>query len=118
MKDFVNIWNSLDGDYDAIYILGHGQAGKFNAREGSLQSSGSAYSYSALDKVNVTEIYLYICNGDTPGEGGTSTAHNFANLTGAKVHAVRNGKLSFTWYNCFPYMPFEYYGEWTTSLPE
>lgn len=115
MDQFVEIWNSLGGDYDVIYILGHGQAGKFNARGGSLQASGSGYSYSRLREVSVDEMYLYICNGDTWNQGCTSTAYNFANLTGAKVHAVRNGKLNFTWYHCFPYMPLKHYGEWTTT---
>ena len=115
MDEFVEIWNGLSGSYDAIYILGHGEAGKFNARGGSLQDSGSQYSYSCLNKVNVAEMTLYMCNGDTWTQGHASTAYNFANLTGAKVHAVRNGKLNFTWYNCFPYMSPKYYGKWTTT---
>ena len=117
MDDFVNIWNSLDGSYDDIYILGHGQPGKFNAIGGSLRDSGSEYSYSNLNSVNVKDIYLYICNGDTWPEEGTSTAYSFANLTGASVHAVRDGKLSFTWYGCYPYMPREYRGVWTITSP-
>ncbi len=115
MDEFVAIWNSLDGSYDAIYILGHGQAGKFNARGGSLRSSGSEYSYSDLLSVDVDDIYLYICNGDTWTKGLNSTAYNFASLTGAKVHAVRNGKLNFSWYACLPRMSLKHYGKWTIT---
>ena len=117
MDEFVEIWNSLDGSYDTIYILGHGQSGRFNARGGSLRSSDSDYSYSDLASVDVAVIYLYICHGDTWADGYTSTAYNFANLTGAKVHAVQNGKLSFTWNNCLPYIHPRYIltGHWTTT---
>ena len=119
MDEFINVWNSLDESYDAIYILGHGQPGKFNAIGGSLRSCGSDYSYSDLANVDVAVIYLYMCNGATLTDGYTSTADNFANLTGANVHAVSNGKLNFTWYNCFPYISPRYWltGQWTaTSL--
>ena len=115
MDEFVEVWNSLGGSYDAIYILGHGQPGKFNARGGTLQDSGTQYSYSCLNKVDVAEMHLYICNGDTWPQGHASTVYNFAKLTGAKVHAVKNGKLNFTWYRCFPWRSPWCFGEWTTT---
>ena len=117
MDEFVEIWNSLDGSYDTIYILGHGQAGSFNARGGELSKIGTKYNYADLKAVDVDVIVLYICNGDTWLDGMNSTAYNFASLTGASVHAVKGGKLSFTWYHCLPYMPPNCRGKWTiTSL--
>ena len=120
MDEFIESWNSLDGTYVSVFIIGHGQAGKFNAIGGSLSAEGQEYNYSMLNSVRTGWIELYICNGATSGAGqySISTAQSFANLTGAIVHAVKDGKLNFTWFGCYPKHDIQYEGEWSYSYPE
>lgn len=103
MGGFVNGWNSLDTRYDRIYIIAHGWVGGLSCNRESIGVTGEEYSFSQLQYVNVREIHLYVCNGATMDINGNSTAKSFAQITGAKVKAIANGKLSFSWYACYPY---------------
>ena len=103
IDDFVNCWNALDGTYDTIYIVGHGIKGELRFKGGnSIAAKDGTYSFSNLDAVNVSTIQLYCCNGATTDAYGGSTAEYLSALTGATVHAVKDGKLNFSWDDCYP----------------
>ena len=117
MDDFVACWNSLDAKYEDIYIVGHGEIGSFNAIGGKLTKNGEEYNYSMLNRVSVSTIHLYICNGATLDAYGKSTAIYFSELTYANVVAIKNGKMNFTWWGCYPYPDPDYDGTWTMISP-
>ena len=116
VDDFVEYWNSLDGTYDTIYILGHGIEGelRFKGCE-AIAVEGGEYSYDDLKAVSVKTIHLYCCNGATVDSHEGSIALYFYTLTGATVKAIKDGKLNFTWYGCHP-EPAEG-GYWYTYVP-
>ena len=101
--DFISCWNNLDDSYDVIYIVGHGQAGelRFDGNV-AIAEEGGEYAYSCLDPVNVNEIQLWVCNGATLKDGAKSIADHLGQITGATVYAVKDGKLGFSWYGCYP----------------
>lgn len=102
MDCFVDSWNSLDGEYDCIYILSHGYPGGLSCAGNSISNSGKeAYNFWDLNPVASTTLYLYSCNGATIGEGG-SVASCFAQLTGGSVLAVANGSLGYIYGTHFP----------------
>ena len=103
VDDFVDIWNGLNGSYDTVYVVGHGYEGELRFKGGrSIAAQNGDYSFSDLDRVSVDSINLYACHGATIyGENGSIAMH-LSSITGASVRAVKDGKLNFTWYGCFP----------------
>ena len=103
VDDFVDIWNGLNGSYDTVYVVGHGYEGELRFKGGrSIAAQNGDYSFSDLDRVSVDSINLYACHGATIyGENGLIAMH-LSSITGASVRAVKDGKLNFTWYGCFP----------------
>lgn len=81
-----------------------------------MSTSGKAYSFSDLESINVAVINLYCCNGATTNDRGESTASIMANLTGAPVIAVKDGKVNFSWFGCYPEAVKG--GVWTTVQPD
>ena len=112
MGEFVDAWNALTGEYSAIYILGHGTAGQLHCSGESIATNDEAYKFSDLKSVSAFNVHLYVCNGATLDVHGNSTAKIFAKITGAKVTAVQNGKMNFSWYGCYPKLAKG--GVWTT----
>lgn len=102
-EDFISSWNSMSGNYEAIFIIGHGTAGKLNFKGSvSIAAKGGDYAFSSLKAVNANNLLLYCCNGATLDSYNNSTAQNFANLTDAPVGAVQNGKLNIGMPGCIP----------------
>ena len=102
-EDFIGIWNGLNGEYDSIYILGHGIPGELRFKGSvAIANQGAAYSFSDLNKIPVKTLNLYCCNGATIDVYGGSIAEYMATITGGAVNAVKNGKLNFTWEYCLP----------------
>ena len=103
VEDFVSCWNTLDGAYDAMYIVGHGIKGELRFKGGkSIAAQDGTYCYSDLNPVEISTIHLYSCNGATTDEFGGSIAEYLFALTGASVRAIKDGKLNLTWYGCYP----------------
>lgn len=90
-KDFIDAWNSMEGEIDEVYIFVHGA-------EGVLWFKGESMSMDEIKKLNSKSVSnrvgLFSCNGGR-GEEGSNVAWAFAKLTGAKVHATSSG-ISFT----------------------
>ena len=97
---FIESWNSLVGAYDEIYIICHSEYGNLYFAGDDIYFEEAKHCYSDLQAVNVGTIYLYICNGAT-SEKGHSVSSVFGELTGAEVHAIKNGKIGFTWEGCY-----------------
>ena len=106
----------MDKEYLDIYILAHGTEGELHCAGQSMGTHGEEYSFSDLESVTVSVINLYCCNGATINADGYSIASILANLTGAPVVAVANGKVNFSWYGCYPEAVRG--GEWTTVKPD
>ena len=102
MGEFVECWNGLSGHYDSIYIIGHGWSGALQCNGEDFGPLGSDYVYADLANVSVSTIFLYCCNGATEYSNTRSIAWNFQNITGARVYAVADGKLNFSWIGCYP----------------
>ena len=98
MGEFVNAWNSIEGEYYAIYVLGHGYAGGMRCGDERISNSTQeAYKLSDLKNVNALNIFLYICDGATLDSKGNSVANIMASqITGGSVWAVANGSLNFS----------------------
>ena len=104
MNEFVDSWNSLNAEYDKIYVIGHGYAGGMSCAGQSISnSSEEAYSFGDLKTVSATTVYLYVCNGATIDGKGNSVAFSFAYLTNGSVWAISNGKLSYDYWTLVPY---------------
>ena len=101
IEDFIESWNGLDGAYSRIYIIAHGTEAALHCAGKSIGKDRS-YDFSILRPADVAIINLFCCNGATVNSEGVSTAIIFADLTGAMVGAVHNGKLNFSWYGCYP----------------
>ena len=101
--EFVDAWNSLSGEYDKIYIICHAEYGNLYFRHGAVSVEGKKYQYSDLNAVDVKEMFLYCCNGATISETGGSVAISFHEITGARIYAIQDGKIGFTWAECYPY---------------
>ena len=96
MQGFVDAWNSLEGNYSAIYVISHGYPGGLSCNGKSIGGPGlEDYSFWDLNNVSTPTVYLYSCNGATPAGRSPSAAYYFAQLTGGSVWAVMNGKLNF-----------------------
>ena len=103
VDEFIDLWNGLDGNYDTIYIVGHSIAGELRFKGNlSIAAQGGTYSFSDLNSISVDSIYLYTCNGATIDGKKGSVAMHLAGITGANIHAIKDGKLNLTWYGCFP----------------
>ena len=102
MDGFVDSWNSLEGEYDKVYILSHGYAGGLSCAGQSISNCGTKqYSFSDLNSVSAKTVNLFSCNGATFGDHG-SVAESFAQLTNGSVWAVHNGKLSYSFLTHIP----------------
>jgi hypothetical protein len=95
MDEFAEAWNSLEGEYERVYILSHGYPGGLSCAGKSMSNSGTTdYSFRDLNSVSATTVYLYSCNGATWVNNG-SVADSFALLTGGSVWAVADGSLNY-----------------------
>ena len=104
MQEFVDSWNGLDGEYNKVYIVAHGNAGGLHCDDSSIgpEYAGYSYSFQSLNPINVTSIQLYCCDGASLNAQGDSVALILHGLTGAPVTAVQNGGVNFSWDNCYP----------------
>ncbi len=91
--EFVECWNSLQGEYDEIYIIAHGSATSasiwFETEDNYLGICNyeKNYTFDVLNPVKVKSLVtLYVCHAATEYDG-VSTAQVFANLTSCKVKA-------------------------------
>ena len=104
MDGFVDAWNSLDGEYEAIYVISHGYPGGLSCSGKSISGSNTeAYNFWDLNSVSTPTMYLYCCNGATSPASGYSSAYYFAQLTGGNVWAVADCSLNFTIGTHVPY---------------
>ncbi len=102
--EFVECWNSLQGEYDEIYVYAHGSATSasiwFQTEGnylGNIDSSQGNYSYDVLNPVKVNRLVtLCICNAAKEHDG-VSTAQVFANLTSCEVQATK-GKVKTSFF--------------------
>ena len=114
--ELIECWNGLEGHYDIIIILGHGIPGSLNGKGDDITAHSEENNISELKKVDTTLVWLYVCHGATFDQYGNSIALNFSRLTGAPVGAVYNGKLSFTWNECWPELREG--GRWSITYPD
>ena len=116
MDGFVNAWNSLGGEYDKIYILGHGYPGGMSCDGKSISNSGNeAYSFWDLNPVPARTVYLYTCHGASFDGQGNSVAAAFSVITGGTVYGVIDGKLSYDYWTLTPYPTKG--GRWSVTPP-
>ncbi len=100
--EFVECWNSLQGEYDEIYIYAHGSFSTssiwFQTEDnylGNTDNDKRNYSYDVLNPVKVNKLVtLCVCNAAKEHDG-VSTAQVFADLTSCEVKATK-GKVKTT----------------------
>ena len=113
MGGFVDGWNSLEGEYQVVYIIMHGYPGGLSCSGKTLSNSTSGdYDFFDLKPASVSNLYLFSCNGATLSARNDSVASNLEYLTGGNVYAVRDGTVNYPLYGHIPYTE---YGVWTVT---
>ena len=118
VDEFVSAWNSLDGEYDEIYIYAHGSdgiAGIYTGNGYIRYSPGkNDVSFSELKNVTVNRhVHLYTCYGSQKDSDGHSAAQGFADLTNAPVYSTDGVQGTFWLFG----ITFAWKCEWTTTYP-
>ena len=92
-SEFIDAWNSMEGDIDFVYLYLHGGIGRLYFRNEELSFVGDQ-SFSDLHKKDVDySVYLFSCSGGA-GKEGDNVALMFSKLTSAKTYAC-TGSVSY-----------------------
>lgn len=99
-QEFIDAWNSMEGDVDCVYLYVHGGKGILYFKGEHLSFSGvenetSSLSFSDLQPQEINQVvYLFSCDGGK-GTEGNNVAFMFADLTDAPVNAC-TGHVSYS----------------------
>lgn len=94
IQDFVEVWNSMSGTIDYVYLYLHGGKGVLYFK-GDTFGFSTDLSFSNLEAKTVKKkIYLLSCKGGA-GDEGNNVAWMFAKLTKAEVYAC-TGSVSYS----------------------
>ena len=99
-EEFINAWNSIDGDVDCVYLYLHGGEGVLYFRGEHLcfsevENETSSLSFADLQPKNINEtVYLFSCDGGKGAEGN-NVAFMLADLTDTQVYAC-TGHVSYS----------------------
>ena len=98
MDEFVEKWNEIEGEYDTLYIVGHGDVGSLDCAGKRLMQSNGDYSPDDLKEIVIRgNTYLFSCEGGTYADGKVPAAQFIADLTNSNVYAVDDGGLSISY---------------------
>ena len=93
-NDFIEAWNSMEGEIDYAYLYLHGGEGKLFFKNETLTFSGTQSFADLNDKEIDCGVYLLSCHGGD-GKAGNNVALMFSELTSAKTYAC-TGSVSYS----------------------
>ena len=99
-QEFIDAWNSIEGDVDNVYLYLHGGTGVLyfyneELRFPNAENTSSSLSFGDLESKSINEgVYLFSCDGGK-GDIGSNVAFMFAELADTKVRAC-TGHVSYS----------------------